>query len=438
MRDLLAGLGVLSVLGGAMLITRLFKKRLSPEASRKIVHITMGCSALSFPYIFENRQSVVILGLASASSMLALRLHGGLRKNIGSSLLSVKRKSFGEFYYILSIMIVFVLHRSVVEYLIPILVLTFADSVAALVGTNYGKNNLATEHEDKKSSEGSVMFFITAFICVLVPLQLMTNVGRAEVLVISFLIGLLAAMIEAVSKNGNDNLLLPLLVYSFLRYNMNLSLNALLINFGIMLIFFVLALIVYRVTTISRLAAAYALLIGYVVLIQGGILWSLPPAAMMLTFGTMPMMKEKEKQVPIPYQIVETNVFVGIACLWISVFVPQYRDILYITFSLSFACHLTLNTYHRFINYLGMNDHLALLCGAAKAVAFIALPTLIITRMSWLLFVIYIAFILAAIPPQLILRKKYNYVDMNIISARVTEVLVGFITAVFFALGVIL
>ncbi|MDR0315103.1 MAG: hypothetical protein LBH71_04045 [Oscillospiraceae bacterium] len=435
MKGIFSGVSVLLVLSLAMLITRSLKSRISAESTRKIIHITMGCTALSFPYIFDNKQSVVMLGIASSVIMLSLRFNKVLRENVGASLFGINRKSLGELYYIISIMIVFILHKSVVEYLIPILVLTFADSVAALVGIRYGKNNLAGEQEDKKSSEGSIMFFITAFTCVLVPLQLMTEIGRSEVLVISFLIGLLAAMVEVVSRNGNDNLLLPLLVYSFLRYNMSLTLQELLINFGIMVIFFVMALFVYRTTTISGLSAAYALLFGYVVFIQGGILWIVPPAAMMLTFGIMPMMKEKEKQEPIPYHVVEANVFIGLVCLWFSVFLSEYRDILYIAFSLSFACHLTLNTYHRVKKYRGFGYKMATFYSFAKSVVFIAVPTLIITGMSWLLFVIYIIFIFAAIPPQLLLRKKCDYVGVKIVRARTNEVLVGIVVIIFFAVG---
>jgi len=254
MTDLLAAVGVLIVLGSVMIITRLCSKNLTPEISRKIIHITMGCVALSFPYIFVYRQSVVCLGVIAIAALLFMRNNKVLREGVGTALLGVPRKTFGEIYFVISIVIVFVLHKSAFEYLIPISVLTFADSAAALIGTSYGRTNLAQKQEDAKSSEGSVIFFIVAFLCTLVPLQLMTEVGRAEVLVISFLIGLLAAMIETVSTNGNDNLLLPLLTYSFLRYNSEQPLDLLFANFGIMLFFLVAIFVVYKITNISKLS----------------------------------------------------------------------------------------------------------------------------------------------------------------------------------------
>jgi len=435
MKDILAGAGVLLVLGSVMLATRLFKSHLSAESARKIVHISMGCTALTFPFVFEYRQSVVILGGIAALMLLFLRLNKGLRTSVGSPLFGVKRKSLGELYYIFSIMIVFVLHQSVVEYLIPILVLTFADSLAALVGTSYGRNSLSGEHEDRKSAEGSVMFFITAFICVLIPLQFMDDIGSAKVLVISLLIGLLAAMIEAVSKNGNDNLLLPLLVYGFLRYNLNQTLDTMVINLCAMMFFLMVVLFVYEVTGTSKLSIAYALLVGYIVMIQGGFFWIIPPLAMIMTFGTMPMMKDEEKQTPIPYQVVEANSLIGLACLWASVFFPQYLQTLYIAFSLSFACHLMLASYHRFINYVNFRHVPAMLCGLAKSVVFIALPTLLITRMNWLLFILYLTCLAIAVLPGLILQKRFNCAAMSIAGAKANEALVGITVVGFFVMG---
>lgn len=120
-------------------------------------------------------------------------------------------------------------------------------------------------------------------------------ITHAEVLVISFLIGLLAAMIEVISTDGNDNLLLPLLTYSFLRYNGDQPIETLYFNFLIMLLFLVAILLIYKITNITKLSVAYSLLVGYVVMVQGGAIWVFPPLMLLLTFGILPMMKSEEK-----------------------------------------------------------------------------------------------------------------------------------------------
>ena len=432
MFDFLASIGVLILLGGVMVITKLLSKHLTPEGSRKTIHITMGCVALAFPFIFEHKQSVVYLGIATIIALLSLRLHKGLRKGVGMALLGIQRKSLGDIYFVIAIMVVFVLHQSSFEYIIPIAVLTFADSVAALIGTSYGRYNMAQhDQEAAKSREGSVMFFIVAFICALVPLQLMTEIGRAEVLVISFLIGFLAAIIEAISRHGNDNLLLPLLTYSFIRENSGQSLETLFTNFGIMLFFVGIILVVYKLTNLTRLSIAYSMLATYIVMILGGVLWILPPLALFLTFGILPMMNAEEKQMVQSYKVIECNTIVGVICLYISVFFPEYRDILYISFSLSFAIHLAINTYSRLINFGNKTTAVSAAWGLVKSVVFIGLPALLITRMGLINFSLYLTFMTISMPWAVFLNKKYDYKNVGDITFNANKIMVGALTAIF-------
>ena len=434
MRDLVAAAGVLIILGGVMIIAKLCANRLTPEASRKTIHITMGCTALSFPFVFEHRQSVIFLGISAIAVLLFLRKNESLRGGIGTALLGVERKSLGDVYFVISIVIVYVMYKSVFEFLIPIAVLTFADSVAALVGTSYGRYNLA-QHDDEatKSSEGSIMFFIVAFICTLIPLQLMTEVGRAEVLVISFLIGFLAAIIEAVTRHGNDNLLLPLLTYNFLRYNIGQPLSLLFTNLGFMLLLLAAIFVVYKMTNITRLSIAYSLLVGYIIMIQGGILWVLPPLMLFLTFGILPAMKEEEKSMVQTYKVIECNTIVGVICLLLAVFFPAYRDLLYLSFSLSFAIHLAINTYSRLINFQNTSVKVSTFWGLAKAVGFIVLPSLFITRMRWPIFVLYLIVLTVTMPFAISLNKKYNYKKVGEKTFSANKILVGSLVAVFSA-----
>ena len=414
-----------------MLAAKLLSGHLTPEWSRKIIHIAMGCIALAFPFIFVSRWSVVLLGFVAIGVLLALRHIKTLRQGIGTALLGVSRKSFGEIYFVISIMVVFFLHQSPFEYIIAIAVLTFADSIAALVGISYGRHTIAQAEEDAKSSEGSIIFFMVAFICALVPLQLMTEIGRAEVLVISFLIGLLAAMIEMVAKNGNDNLLLPLLTYSILRENIYRPLDSILINLGIMAIFFVLCIIVYKMTNLTKLSVVYSLLAAYLIMILGGVMWISPPLVLFITFGILPAMKPAEKQMTQNYKVIECNTIIGILALYASVFLPQYRDILYVTFSLSFACHLAINTYSRLINFFGISKGLAVLVGLAKSAALIALPTLFFTNMDWLTFVLYLAVMALVMPSAVIFNIMYDYKNVGDETFRANKITVGTYVAIF-------
>ena len=434
MFDLLASAGVLFILGGIIAVAKLCAKHLTPEGSRKTIHIVMGCTALAFPFVFSNKWSVVFLGIAAIAALVSMRRNEYLREGVGTALFGVRRKSLGDIYFVISIVVVFVLHEHLYEYLIPISVLTFADSVAALIGTSYGRYNLAQHDEEAaKSSEGSVMFFIVAFMCALVPLQLMTETGRAEVLVISFLIGILASMIEAVTRHGNDNLLLPLLTYSFLRYNISQPLDLLLTNIGFMLLLLAGIFIVYKITNLTRLSIAYSLLIAYVVTIQGGVPWMFPAFTLFISFGILPMMKEEEKNMVQTYKVIECNTIVGVICLWLSVFFPAYRDILYISYSLSFAMHLAINTYSRFVNFENASVRRSAVFGYAKAVLLIAIPALAISGMHWLIFALYLGFTAIVIPYAIDLNRKYNYKKVGDETFRANKLLVGGWVAAFTA-----
>ena len=432
MLDFVVAMGVLVLLCSVILVSKYFSKHLTPEGARKIIHVTMGCVALSLPFIINYRLTIVFLGIVAIILLLFLRIHKGLRLGVGTALLGIERKSLGDIYFVISIVIVFLLHKSTFEYIIPIAILTFADSVAALVGINYGRYNMAQhDQEAPKSREGSIMFFLVAFICALVPLQLMTEIGRAEVLLISALIGIVATGIEVISRHGNDNLLLPLLTYSILRYNIYQSLETMLINTGIMLVLLLIVLVIYKVTNITSLSMTYSLLVAYLVMVLGGLIWMLPVLTLFLTFGIFPIMRAEEKQMTQSYKVIECNSIVGVICLYISVFFPEYREILYISFSLSFSVHLVINTYSRLLNFMNKSIRISIIWGLIKSVVFIALPALLVTKMNWITFVLYLTFMFLSIPFAVALNKKYDYKNVSDITFNANKIMVGALTAVF-------
>ena len=175
----------------ALLIIKLIEKKtnINGELKRKLFHMTMGLVVLTFPYIFHNRISVIIIGIVSILMFIIMK-HTSLKKSIGTILYSVDRQSWGEIFFAISVVLIFYWSKGEkITYSIPILILTFADSTAALIGKKYGKKSLSMLNEDKKSIEGSFMFFIVAFMLTLVPLLLYTNVGREETLLISAIVG---------------------------------------------------------------------------------------------------------------------------------------------------------------------------------------------------------------------------------------------------------
>jgi phytol kinase len=206
---------LISLLACLRLLSRRYS--LSPETLRKLFHVGGGITTLAFPWIFPSYEPVVALALVTIPSLLALKYVRVLRTSLGSVLYGIRRVSFGEVYFPLSICLLFILAgHNVLLYSIPVLILTFADTVAAVAGKRYGRFRFPTLG-GYKSLEGSTAFFMVACLCSLVPLSLAQRGDPASALFIALTLSLLMTLVEAVSFGGLDNLLIPLLGYVLLR-----------------------------------------------------------------------------------------------------------------------------------------------------------------------------------------------------------------------------
>jgi hypothetical protein len=145
----------------------------------------------------------------------------------------------------------------------------------------------------------------------------------------------------------------------------------------------------------------------------------------------MPMMNDDEKKMVQTYKAIECNTIVGVICLVLAGFFPKYRDLLYISFSLSFAVHLANNTCRRLINFQKSNISVAITLGLVKAIGFIALPAFAITKMDWFTFTMYLTFMAITMPFAVALNKKYNYKKVDDTTFNVNKILVGAWVAVF-------
>jgi phytol kinase len=103
-----------------------------------------------------------------------------------------------------------------VLYCIPMLLLTFADSAAALVGTRWGRHRYLTAG-DYKSVEGSAAFFVVAFGCIAIPLAWFTPASNVESMVVAALVAFAVTVLEAAIGGGFDNLLVPLGAFAAIK-----------------------------------------------------------------------------------------------------------------------------------------------------------------------------------------------------------------------------
>lgn len=183
-----------------------------PEWTRKLVHVLMGSTAAAFPWLLgEPRAVLVLCGIFGAI------LGGSLVWSGLPSVHGVGRHTGGVLWFVLGVAVVYLATQSRADlYVASILVLTFADPAAALVGRRYGAHRLR-DGPDAKTIEGSLAFLLVAFVCLFAVLRVTGSLGATDSLGRALCIGALLAGIEAVSPAGSDNLTVPLGAFLLLR-----------------------------------------------------------------------------------------------------------------------------------------------------------------------------------------------------------------------------
>ncbi len=193
--------------------------KVSPEVSRKTVHIGGCLVALLFPVMLKSHWSVLVMA-ATATTVIIF----GKRKGMLPSLDDVSRITRGSVFHPIAIYLCFLtaqLLQRMVYYEIALLVLGFSDSMAALTGVTYGRKKYLVEATDSKSLEGSTIFFVITFIIVEIGLLLFTPISRLDCILVALLIAICVTLFEAISMHGADNLAVPLGTIFILAKNTN-------------------------------------------------------------------------------------------------------------------------------------------------------------------------------------------------------------------------
>jgi len=216
-----------------------------PESLRKALHVGMGVVTLTFPRLFRRTWPVLLLSLVFAVGLSALRDSRSLQRRLGGIIDGVDRRSLGEIYFPAAVGLLFLWSAGdALSFCVPMLILTFADAAAALVGARYGLRCFPIGG-GKKSLEGSLAFFTVAFLCTQTPLLLFTDSGRAESLLIAVTLALQATLLEASAWGGLDNLLVPLGAFALLKSFLELDVTSLILRLGLAVLLVALFLIVH-------------------------------------------------------------------------------------------------------------------------------------------------------------------------------------------------
>ncbi|HUF11885.1 MAG TPA: hypothetical protein VMN78_02170 [Longimicrobiales bacterium] len=248
------------------------------EWTRKLVHFGGGLIAATFPWIFESRWVVLVL----TGTMLAL-LWLTRRVGVLGSIHGVARRSSGELYYPIAVCLIYLIGRDrPVFYLIAVLALVVSDALAAVLGATYGRTIYDVER-DRRSIEGSTVFFLSTFLVAHLPLLLLARIEPAASVLIALQISLIVSLFEGISLEGSDNLLVPLITY-YLLIKMTPRSAAFIGEQLVaqLLIILIVALIAWRFRFIRASGAMAAALFFYGAYALGGPEWTVAPGIALL------------------------------------------------------------------------------------------------------------------------------------------------------------
>jgi phytol kinase len=197
---------------------------LSAEIARKSIHVSLGLYCLTFPWLFMHAWEVALACAGAIALFLFARFR--LRASLGAGLYAVERRSFGEFYFTLAVLYLFIARETHAPnsaipadliYVAPLLVLTIGDTAAALIGVHFGRLRF-TIGGGSKSLEGVCAFFVAAWLCSFAALACLTQMSVPDALRLSAAAAAAGAAFEAISWRGFDNLTAPLGAYAVFAY----------------------------------------------------------------------------------------------------------------------------------------------------------------------------------------------------------------------------
>ncbi len=266
---------------GLLLVVRRLQVKLNwhPELARKVVHMAMGLSCLSLPMLFDKTWPVWLLLTLSIVLLLATRLSPTCRQVMGNALHSVERRSFGELWFAFAVAIVFTLasqHQQPILFYIPLLILTFSDTAAALIGIRYGKFQFITS-QGKKSIEGSAAFAITCFFLVAFPMALLTDIDAINVLLVALILALLIMMVEGACWEGIDNLFIPVGSFFLLRIYLISPVTLLVAHLFILITLIIFCIWARKKTLLDGSGLLGVILTCFYFWGLGGLLWLVAP-----------------------------------------------------------------------------------------------------------------------------------------------------------------
>ena len=184
----------LALLFGVEILKRRLKT--SHELSRRLAHIGAGIINIMAP-LFVSHQAIILVNVVFTLLLLA-----GRNTQYFSSIQAVKRKTYGDVYFPLGIIIAATVllpeHTQAFQY--GVAIMGISDALAGLIGETWGKKIIVI-CGTPKTRAGALAFYISSFI--------ITAIFAPHVTPLILVLPLILTVVEFVLVFGLDNLVLP-------------------------------------------------------------------------------------------------------------------------------------------------------------------------------------------------------------------------------------
>lgn len=231
-------------------------------ATRKFVHVLIGFMVCLAALLSPGPMPVIVV----AAVFLIINFFA-VRKNRIKSI-HIDTVSYGTVYYPLAVIILsFWIYRSDKPlFIICVLLLSVADTVAAIIGRRFARSHFTLVGE-KKSLIGAGAMFITAAVIISLGLIAGYQLPVHNAMISALAIAIPVSAIELLSDRGSDNLFVPLLS-AFLLKGLLAGLEEQIL-LGILFASIV-AMISYRFAFLDASGAISALILGTMIFGFGG------------------------------------------------------------------------------------------------------------------------------------------------------------------------
>ncbi|OIO62973.1 MAG: hypothetical protein AUJ47_06825 [Candidatus Marinimicrobia bacterium CG1_02_48_14] len=205
--------GIMFTIGLSEIARKFFHWR--AEFSRKLVHVLVGVLLAFAPFVLSSPTPAIVLGI-----LFIIINYFALRSEIFAGMHATSRVSYGTVYFPIAFVIMVALYwdHNPAIMLTSLLILAFADTTASIVGERLVYSRTFTFWFDKKTIPGSVTFFITAFLVVMLTFSWFLSLDIHQhpplpfsfIFFISVITALTSTFAESASRQGSDNLTLTI------------------------------------------------------------------------------------------------------------------------------------------------------------------------------------------------------------------------------------